>query len=215
MKLNQHAPAAKGDETYPKDWPRDFVSDTCVRFGARFRIAKAFQTASFAPGIARPTATTYSALVRFGLVYSAFEMFRKSLFATKGREWIALEEKFPAERVLRIVDEERKAGKTLLRRIAEFLDPKSRARLEAIVAGSERSAFFLAEAVRHAYVHGDLTARTKGSSSESLRILVDALSEYLLMIMDETAGSTAAVKLERRRKRANQPSQPMPLTRHG
>lgn len=201
MKLNQDAPPAKGDETYPKDWPREYVSDSCSRFGARFRIAKAFQTASFASGIAAPTAATYSAFVRFGLVYSAFEVFSKTFRASRGGDLRALEARFPASDVLRIVDDDRNPHKKLLTKISEFLEPKLGARVEAIVAGSERSPFVLAEAVRHAYFHGHLTASTAGSPPDSVKSLVHALSDYLLMIMDETAGAFAAGKLARQRKR--------------
>ena len=155
-------------------------------FATRFRIAKSFNALSLEKHIGVETKEGYSSLVRLLLTYSAFERFTKSFGLTSDKKLASIEQKHGNDEVIRYI----KTREGHSSRLLEFLQDKSssqklRNNASCIDRCLDGSVIFLAEAIRHAFAHGDLTPGTWSENPKSLKEVCNKLSDTLILIMDE------------------------------
>ena len=71
---------------YPEGWPVKPPSPDVARFGARYRIAKAYRQIKFMGGISDDTSKGYSSMLHVFLAYTAYENFEKTFGLTSPKK---------------------------------------------------------------------------------------------------------------------------------
>ena len=163
------------------------------RFGARFRLAKAFTSLNL-DGYSEPTASGYSALCRVLLTWSAFEQFMTAI-GVEQRDLATLLAKYDTVKLqhdIRVIDTED--------RFYQFVH----ARVNATHQGELSNYFnadpcnitYLASAIRHIFAHRSLTPNANQVDPCVVTGVCNKLSAVLLYIMDTefSARITAFVK---------------------
>jgi len=176
----------------PLGWPgiNYYYSDATSRFIARFRAASQFEKAIFS--VIRPeTADGYSKLIKFSLVYSAWEQMREA---------------FDSEAIDRALANHSDAGirafidRRLRTKNNDFFDNLKRGasdrmvtKIDRIQKGDDYSVIDISTALRNAFSHGDLTPNAKGGGVPEL---AELLSDYLLQVMRVEAHKLATDHLK-------------------
>ena len=152
-------------------------------FCNRFRLAKAFKRID-APGYQAGTISSYSAILKVSLVFSAFEVFLKTI-GTNHKGAMALCRDH--------IEEDSKIG--IIRRIPNnqkffhfvgtFLTGDDlKKQLGAFLQGEKTSLYTLARGVRHIFLHGVLTSTPTSIPTGQVVQICNILSESLLQVMD-------------------------------
>jgi len=183
-------------QDYPKEWatynfhaPRSSpgllnltgtVGDV-NRFGARFRLAKAFKGLEL-DGYTEPTASGYSALCRVFLTWSAFEQFMTAI-GVKQSGLAALLAKHDTVRLqgdIRAID----TNDRFYRFICAKVNQRHQRELVNYLNADPCNITYLASAIRHIFAHGSLTPNANQVDPCVAIAVCDKLSEVMLHIMD-------------------------------
>ncbi|MCF7790533.1 MAG: hypothetical protein K9M56_00920 [Victivallales bacterium] len=151
------------------------------RFTQRYRLAKSFQSITFA-GYSDVTSNAYAALLRVFLVWSAFEILLRAM-KLKQMDTAPLFERHGASSVLEAIRKTDRDGK-----VASFLLGKVNQTHEDVLStflagGSVNIAYFIS-GVRHVFAHGILTPHAGGAAPEAMASVCTSLSDFLLKVMD-------------------------------
>jgi hypothetical protein len=151
------------------------------RFAQRFRLAKSFQSITFA-GYSAVTSRAYAALLRVFLAWSAFEILLRAM-GLKQKDTAPLFDRHGASSVLDNIRETDHDGK-----VAKFLlanaNPTHQDVLSTFLTGGSVNVGYFISGVRHVFAHGILTAHAGGASPEAMTDVCTSLSEFLLRVMD-------------------------------
>ena len=171
---------------YPKGWPSDQLPAAVTRFGARFRVAKAFRKIEFVDGISDATAAGYSSILRLFLSYTAWEQYEAAFrLNSKRRE---IERTYCTEELRSKL---RRLG-VACRSFLQFLKSDSEAEalkrnIEALLSEAPFSVLHVGEAVRHSFAHGVLTPSAWRSSAQNVAGFCDVVATFIIDVMDQDA----------------------------
>jgi hypothetical protein len=160
-----------------------------TRFASRYRAANLYERAKFhTPDMAGPTASGYSDLIRNSLYFAAAESLLTlleiravqsgDLYPRAERDAIlgALRRWDVGARILTAVHADTSPGRLVEQQVAEYL------------AGRDASPYVIAQAVRHSFVHGDLTPNVAGADPANLSAVLEVLDAALKAMMDREFG---------------------------
>lgn len=183
-------------ENYPPRWnvfdsairifpPDDFgfVVPTAEinRFAARYRAAKCFRSVTF-EGLTTTTADGYTALCQILLVYSAFEHFLKCLGIEhhNSSSLLTSVERAGVQRHLRTLN----GQSELFLVIRPYLNSQHKSHIDNHVTGRRCNPFYLASSIRHAFVHGRLTALPMNVPPTAVATVSRYLCRMLMKVME-------------------------------
>ncbi|MCY7363309.1 MAG: hypothetical protein LH629_14770 [Ignavibacteria bacterium] len=154
-----------------------------VRFSTRYRVAKSFEGVIL-KDFSKATVDGYNALFRLFLSWSAFEQLLKITGAKQSDEEVA--RLFDSHESQKLCDSIRKYDKnnTLYLFIISQVNNSHKVEIEKHFAGREINSSYLASAIRHIFVHGQLTPHTNNTNPKSLVKICDKMSYFLLQVMN-------------------------------
>ncbi|MCC7005183.1 MAG: hypothetical protein IT497_00890 [Ottowia sp.] len=150
------------------------------RLNARFRLANSeVEVKGYRPD----TGKGYSALLKIGLVWAAFEFFLK-MFKLKQRDagdLIEESEAFDIQKNIRTLD----ADDKFYFFIKSNVNSTHKEELTNYLNNDPCNIVYLASAIRHAFVHGKLTPNVDGANPDAVSKICNMLSSTLLKMIDD------------------------------
>lgn len=153
-----------------------------VRFASRYRVAKSFQTIQL-DGYSPATADGYAALLRVFLCWSAFEQFLLILSIEQRNLAPLLKPYNPDETIgqIKAIDRNRSFYNFLYARV----NNAHRQELDHYFQDDLQNITYLASAIRHVFVHGQLTPHANQTHPQRVAKIGTVISEFLLRVMDD------------------------------
>jgi hypothetical protein len=184
---------------YPSGWSDEFISGDIARFGARFRIASAFEGLSFKIGISKETAVGYSGIIHTFLAYTAYEKFSKTFGLGSDKKRAQIEAIHTSRELYESIYSKGRECKSFLKFLESETDSKSlRKNIEALLNKKEFSIILTGEAIRHAFAHGNLTPSSWKSDPKLVGDFCQLISSFLVKVMDsESKGRIQGIKKKR------------------
>jgi len=151
------------------------------RFGARYRLARAFKGLDL-DGYSIETKIGYEALTKVTLHWSAFEQLKKSINMEDTRELVKNYNFSILANNIRKLDADGSFFKFLKKHLSNNSQAQS---LSDFIEGKNDNLLLLSKFIRHIFLHGPLSANVSGNSPLVVREICDLLSDLLVTIMNK------------------------------
>ena len=154
-----------------------------VRFCSRYRVAKSFKGVIL-EDFNHKTVEGYNALFKLFLAWSAFEQFLKLMGLPQNHTEIKqLFDEYDATTLCNKIKQYDKKDNFYLFLLSQ-VNGSHRVEIEKLLKGKALNSSYLASAIRHIFAHGQLTPHANKSRPRNVMRICDAISEFLLQIMD-------------------------------
>jgi len=149
------------------------------RINARYRLSKSFKKVEL-DGFSNTTVSAYSAIMKVFLVYSVFENYLKCIYGNNNN--------IPYEKGILILKDYRHISNDILRLdkkrtfyelMKKFVNDSHKRQIDKFYNEEEHNIVYLISSIRHAFVHGKLSANFNHNPLKVIKIC-NLISEYFL-----------------------------------